>query len=314
MLLAKLAISQFFKMVYNSGSDLSQIAEDRYELKIKGIANFLSIPRIDKLIKKIPDGVEVRVDLTDTKLVGITFMDYIVDYLKIQKTLGGNVVLEGLGSHVSYSTYNRALKISLKNAAVKLSPRQNRLKNLANEKDYRFNHEVDWNTSYLKQFHFFEIRPIERRSNSLIGQFDDTGVSWQISDVTFNEGDAFSAETFNTTLIVLKLNKKIPVFTMEKEGLFEKIFDRVMALTGYKDIDFEMYPDFSRKFLITGKNESEIRSFFSKELVEFFEKNQIYHVESNGEAIIIFDKIKLARTDETISLIDYSRRLVQLLN
>ena len=314
MLLAKLPISQFFKMVYNSGSDLSQIAEDRYELKIKGIANFLSIPRIDKLIKKIPDGVEVRVDLTDTKLVGITFMDYIVDYLKIQKTLGGNVVLEGLGSHVSYSTYNRALKISLKNAAVKLSPRQNRLKNLANEKDYRFNHEVDWNTSYLKQFHFFEIRPIERKSNSLIGQFDDTGVSWQISDVTFNEGDAFSAETFNTTLIVLKLNKKIPVFTMEKEGLFEKIFDRVMALTGYKDIDFEMYPDFSRKFLITGKNESEIRSFFSKELVGFFEKNQIYHVESNGEAIIIFDKIKLARTDETISLIDYSRRLVQLLN
>ena len=314
MLLAKLPISQFFKMVYNSGSDLSQIAEGRYELKIKGIANFLSIPRIDKLIKKIPDGVEVRVDLTDTKLVGITFMDYIVDYLKIQKTLGGNVVLEGLGSHVSYSTYNRALKISLKNAAVKLSPRQNRLKNLANEKDYRFNHEVDWNTSYLKQFHFFEIRPIERKSNSLIGQFDDTGVSWQISDVTFNEGDAFSAETFNTTLIVLKLNKKIPVFTMEKEGLFEKIFDRVMALTGYKDIDFEMYPDFSRKFLITGKNESEIRSFFSKELVGFFEKNQIYHVESNGEAIIIFDKIKLARTDETISLIDYSRRLVQLLN
>lgn len=314
MLLAKLPISQFFKMVYNSGSDLSQIAEDRYELKIKGIANFLSIPRIDKLIKKIPDGVEVRVDLTDTKLVGITFMDYIVDYLKIQKTLGGNVVLEGLGSHVSYSTYNRALKISLKNAAVKLSPRQNRLKNLANEKDYRFNHEVDWNTSYLKQFHFFEIRPIERKSNSLIGQFDDTSVSWQISDVTFNEGDAFSAETFNTTLIVLKLNKKIPVFTMEKEGLFEKIFDRVMALTGYKDIDFEMYPDFSRKFLITGKNESEIRSFFSKELVGFFEKNQIYHVESNGEAIIIFDKIKLARTDETISLIDYSRRLVQLLN
>ena len=314
MLLAKLPISQFFKMVYNSGSDLSQIAEDRYELKIKGIANFLSIPRIDKLIKKIPDGVEVRVDLTDTKLVGITFMDYIVDYLKIQKTLGGNVVLEGLGSHVSYSTYNRALKISLKNAAVKLSPRQYRLKNLANEKDYRFNHEVDWNTSYLKQFHFFEIRPIERKSNSLIGQFDDTGVSWQISDVTFNEGDAFSAETFNTTLIVLKLNKKIPVFTMEKEGLFEKIFDRVMALTGYKDIDFEMYPDFSRKFLITGKNESKIRSFFSKELVGFFEKNQIYHVESNGEALIIFDKIKLARTDETISLIDYSRRLVQLLN
>jgi hypothetical protein len=314
MLLAKLPISQFFRMVYNSGSGLTQISEDRYELKIKGIANFLSIPRIDKLIKKIPDGVDVRVDLKDTKLVGITFMDYIVDYLKVQKTLGGNVVLEGLGSHVSYSTFNRALKISLKNSVVKLSPRQNRLKNLADERDYRFNHEVDWDTNYLKQFHFFEIRPIERKSNCLTGQFDETGVSWEISDVTFNEGDAFSAETFNTTLIVLKLNKKIPVFTMEKEGLFEKIFDRVMALTGYKDIDFEMYPDFSGKFLITGKNEPEIRSFFTNEIVTFFEKNHIYHIESNGEAIIIFDKIKLARTDETISLIDYGRKLVKLLN
>jgi len=313
MLLAKIPLSQFFKMVYNSGSHLTQITEGKFELKIRGIANFLSIPRIDNLIKKIPDGVDVKVDLSETKLVGITFMDYIVDYLKIQRKLGGNVVLEGLDSHVSYSTYNKSLKISLENSAPKLSPRQGRLKNLAAEKDYVFKPEVDWNTNYLKEFHFFEIRPIERKSNCLRGKFEEKSISWEISDVTFNEGEAFSAETFNTTLIVLKLNKEIPVFTMEKEGLFEKIFDRVMALTGFKDIDFEMYPDFSRKFLITGKNESEIREFFSNELVSFFEKNHIYHIESNGEAIIIFDKIKLARTDETISLIDYSKKLTELL-
>ena len=313
MLLAKIPLSQFFKMVYNSGSHLTQITEGKFELKIRGIANFLSIPRIDNLIKKIPDGVDVKVDLSETKLVGITFMDYIVDYLKIQRKLGGNVVLEGLDSHVSYSTYNKSLKISLENSAPKLSPRQGRLKNLAAEKDYVFKPEVDWNTNYLKEFHFFEIRPIERKSNCLRGKFEEKSISWEISDVTFNEGEAFSAETFNTTLIVLKLNKEIPVFTMEKEGLFEKIFDRVMALTGFKDIDFEMYPDFSRKFLITGKNESEIREFFSNELVNFLEKNHIYHIESNGEAIIIFDKIKLARTDETISLIDYSKKLTELL-
>ena len=313
MLLAKIPLSQFFKMVYNSGSHLTQITEGKFELKIRGIANFLSIPRIDNLIKKIPDGVDVKVDLSETKLVGITFMDYIVDYLKIQRKLGGNVVLEGLDSHVSYSTYNKSLKISLENSAPKLSPRQGRLKNLAAKKDYVFKPEVDWNTNYLKEFHFFEIRPIERKSNCLRGKFEEKSISWEISDVTFNEGEAFSAETFNTTLIVLKLNKEIPVFTMEKEGLFEKIFDRVMALTGFKDIDFEMYPDFSRKFLITGKNESEIREFFSNELVNFLEKNHIYHIESNGEAIIIFDKIKLARTDETISLIDYSKKLTELL-
>ena len=114
--------------------------------------------------------------------------------------------------------------------------------------------------------------------------------------------------------MVLKLNKKIPVFTMEKEGVLGKIFDRVMAFTGYKDIDFEMYPDFSNKFLLMGDNESEIRSFFTDDIIRFFENNHIYHLESNGEALIIFDKIKLARTDETTAFIKYGKELSTLLN
>jgi len=101
---------------------------------------------------------------------------------------------------------------------------------------------------------------------------------------------------------------------MEEEGVLGKIFDRVMAFTGYKDIDFDMYPDFSKKFLLMGDNESEIRSFFTDEIIRFFENRQIYHLESNGESIIIFDKIKLARTDETIAFIDYGKELATLLD
>jgi hypothetical protein len=148
----------------------------------------------------------------------------------------------------------------------------------------------------------------------LKGSFDDFDTSWEIADVTFNEGQAFATETFNTTMMVLKLNKKIPVFTMEKEGVLDKLFDRVIAFTGYKDIDFEMYPGFSKKFLLTGTNESEIREFFTDDIIRFFENHQIYHVESNGEALIIFDKIKLARTDETIAFINYAQELSELLH
>ncbi|MCH2193137.1 hypothetical protein [Kordia sp.] len=173
---------------------------------------------------------------------------------------------------------------------------------------------MDWNTTYLKKFHFFEIRPIERKYNCLKGAFNDLNISWEIADVTFNEGQAFTAETFNTTLMVLKLNKKIPIFTMEKEAVLEKLFDRVMAFTGYKDIDFKMYPDFSKKFLLMGNNEEEIRSFFTEEIIRFFENHHIYHLESNGEALIIFDKIKLARTDETLAFIEYGNKLASLLD
>lgn len=314
MLLANVPIPQFFKMVYKSRTKLMKRPDGSFDLKIRGIANFLGILKVDKLVAQIPAGADVNIDLSDTRLVGMTYMDYLVEYLKIQKSTGGKVFITGLDSHVSSSTYNRALKLSLTSSTVKLSQRQKRLRNLATEKDYEYSSLVDWNTIYLKKFHFFEIRPIERKYNCLKGTFEDLNVSWEIADVTFNEGQAFTAETFNTTLMILKLNKKIPIFTMEKEAVLEKLFDRVMAFTGYKDIDFEMYPDFSNKFLLMGNNESEIRSFFTDKIVRFFENNQIYHLESNGEAIIIFDKIKLARTDETIAFIDYAKELATLLD
>ncbi len=314
MLLARVSIPRFFKMVYKSGSNLVKKPDGSYNLQIKGIANFLGILKIDKLVSQIPSGADVNIDLSETRLVGMTYMDYLVDYLKMQKDTGGKVVIKGLDSHVSSSNHNRALKISLNSSAAKLSPRQTRLQNLANEKDYQYKNQVDWNTSYLKDFHFFEIRPIERKSNSVKGKYKDLDVSWEITDVTFNEGAAFTAETFNTTLMVLKLNKKIPIFTMEREGVIQKIFDRVIAFTGYKDIDFDMYPDFSKKFLVMGNQESEIRSFFTDDIIRFFENHQIYHLESNGEALVIFDKMKLARTDETIAIIDYGKELASLLD
>ena len=314
MLLARLSILQFFKMIYKSRTKLVKISDDDYDLKIRGVANFLGILKIDKIISKIPSGVNVNIDLSETRLVGMTYMDYLVEYLKTQRASGGKVFITGLDSHVSLSTYNRALKISLSDTSTKLSLRQKRLRNLATEKDYQFSSQVDWNTIYLKKFHFFEIRPIERKYNCLKGTYKESNVAWEVADVTFNEGNAFTAETFNTTLMILKLNKKLPIFTMEKEGVLEKIIDRVMAFTGYKDINFEMYPDFSKKFLLMGPDEEEIRSFFTDEIIQFFENHQIYHIESNGESMVIFDKNKLARTDETISFIDYGKELASLLH
>jgi len=138
MLLAKVSIPQFFKLIYKSGSNLVKNPDGSYDIKIKGIANFLGILKIDKMVAQIPSGVDVNIDLSETRLVGITYMDYIVDYLKMQKNTGGNVIIKGLDSHVSSSSYNRALKIALNNQVVKLSSRQNRLQNLANENDYPY--------------------------------------------------------------------------------------------------------------------------------------------------------------------------------
>ena len=85
------------------------------------------------------------------------------------------------------------------------------------------------------------------------------------------------------------------------------------ALTGYKDIEFEMYPNFSRKFLVMGNNVDEVRSLFTDDVISFFEEQQISHIESNGEALLIFNKLKMARTDETLEFIKYGEELAALL-
>jgi len=114
--------------------------------------------------------------------------------------------------------------------------------------------------------------------------------------------------------MVLKVNRPLPIFTMEREKAYEKLFDRMIALTGYTDIDFKMFSKFSKKFMVMGQDEQELQSFFTKEVVQFFEDHQISHVESNGEALLIFNKLKLARTDETLEFIEYGEELADLLD
>ena len=314
ILLARIPPGLFFKLALRPDSNVYLKRGGNYDLKIKGIANFLAIPATNRLTDIIPAGADVNIDLSETRLVGMTFMEYIIGFLTAQQDSGGKVVITGLSSHVSSSSHNRALKISFQPVRSKLSPRQMRLKNIAEENGYQYESNVNWDTSYLRHFHFFEIRPIERKANSLRGRFGETSVDWEIADVTFNEGASFSAEVFYSTVMILHLPGNIPQFNLEKEGVLDRIFDRVMAFSGYKDIDWDLYPNFSSKFVLMGEQEQEIRRFFTPELIRFFESEQVYHIESNGEALLLFNRLKLARTDETLSLIAFAQKLTERLN
>jgi hypothetical protein len=103
----------------------------------------------------------------------------------------------------------------------------------------------------------------------------------------------------------------IPEFTIEKEGLFDKVFDGVLSFSGHKDINFPAHPSFSGKFLLQGNDEAAIRSLFTKELIQFLESHEIHHIESNGEALMIFKSLHLTRTDELISMLEFTNQLLQ---
>jgi hypothetical protein len=312
MLLAKVGFMNFFKMIFKSGSKVYQLENGTYDVRIKGIANFLSALQLDKLLQDIPSGSTIRLDMSRTRLVDLTIMENMIEFKRIHDNNGGNVQLIGFDNHVASSSHNRALKIITGRVKKRISKRQIRLQKLAIANGWSFDREVDWNTSYLRNFHFFDSRPIEMKSNSLQGIDVENNAQWEIADIVFDEGALLALEVYQTTVQIVRLPSPIPQFIIDKEGLFNKIFDRMKVFSGVRgDINFVKYAGFSGKFHLSGEDENAIRAFFTDDLIHYLEENEIHHIESNGEALMIFKYIHIARTDEVRNMLDFSSNLLK---
>ena len=315
MLLAKVGFIRFFKMIYTSGSKVYHLENGTYNVKLKGIANFLYALKLDKLLKDIPNGSNVIIDLSQTRLVDLSIMENIIDFKRIHDDFGGKVSLIGLDNHVASTNHNRALKIATGRIKKRISKRQILLQKLANINGWSFERDVDWNTSYLRNFHFFDSRPIEMKSNSLQGLDSENNAHWEIADIVFDEGALQALEVYKTTVQVIRLPKLIPKFIVDKEGLFDKIFNRVKVFSGSSgDINFKKNKGFSNKFLLSGEEEAEIREFFTDDLIQFLEDNEIHHIESNGEALMIFKYLHIAKTDEVQNMLTFGLNLLKHMN
>ena len=64
------------------------------------------------------------------------------------------------------------------------------------------------------------------------------------------------------------------------------------GLSGLQDIDFKKHPDFSKRFFLSGEDKKAIRSFFTNDLIFFFESHPLYYIESKGDSILIRGKKK----------------------
>ena len=312
MLLAKVGILSFFKMIYSSGSKVYHLEDGTYSIKLMGISNFLYALELDKLFQEIPLGSVVNIDMSQTRLVDLSIMENMIDFKRIHDNNGGEVTLIGLGNHVSSTSHNRALKIVTGVVKKQMTQRQRRLQKIANSNEWTFEHEVDWNTSYLRNFKFFDSRPIEMKTNSIKGYDVENNAHWEIADIVFDEGALLALEIYQTTVQVIRLPSPIPQFIIDKKGLFDTIFHRVRAFSESSlDIHFKKHKWFSGKFQLSGEDEDAIRDFFTDDLIRFLEKNEIHHIESNGEALMIFNYLHIARTKEVPSMLTFSSNLLQ---
>lgn len=315
LLLARVSLQDFFRMTFREKSTLTAIKSPTqeaalYSLQLKGIVNFLSLLHINKLLEQVPTGSRLLVDGAAARLVDLTVLENFMDFKTSFEQHGGSLEVVGLEQHVTSSDHPLALKSKHNSLAKALTNRQLRLQAIAHEHQWTYQPDQSWNTGYLRQFQFFDFRPIEHTKNLLEGNYEDLTSSWKVMDMVFDEGALSAEEVYQTTVQVIPLPFELPRFVVEREGFWDKMFDNIKAFTGYKDIDFELFPNFSKKFLLEGINEQAIRELFTEDLIQFLEQQEIYHIESNGQALLLFKERRVAKSQELLELIRFSEKLV----
>jgi MFS superfamily sulfate permease-like transporter len=110
LLISRVSIPQFIQMVVNSGTRLRENQDGSYTLKVKGVANFLSMLRLKGLLETVPAGTNLQVDLSRTRLVDLTFQEKLIEFRREHRLTGGKVQIVGLTQHVAASNHKLALK------------------------------------------------------------------------------------------------------------------------------------------------------------------------------------------------------------
>ncbi len=303
-LLAMVPIREFFKMIFDSGSHVFTNKDGSYNMQIKGIANFLATLKIENLMSRIQPGSQVTVDLTGAKLVDFSILENLYDFQRTHGDAGGKVNIIGLKNHNSSCNHKLALKILPDKPNAKLTRRQIHLAEISQDHDWDFNPAPVNNLDFIESFHFFKTRPLEGRDNTVTPK--NNKYSWEICDVIFEEGAYAAADEYQTTLCLVNATKELPKFVIEKKSFTEKYLNT----SWLKDIDYNLYPDFSGHFTVKVKDNAMMDNFLTDELRSFIEGSNVSHLESNGEAIMIFDaNLRLAQISDYSELVRFAEDL-----
>lgn len=306
-LLAKVGLVDFFRMIFYSGSKLSAMKDGSYDLKVKGIANFLSAIALDQLLSMVPSGADVRIDLTGARLVDLSIQENLQAFQSLHGSQGGTVTISGLEQHISSTNYKLGLKV-LTSSAHRLTAREKRLEEMAKSHGWSFEPEPEGNPDLYESFYFFKSRPLDEMTDRISGKEGD--IHWEFYDVSFDEGAYMASEAYKITLGCVVVPYDIPKFIIEKKGLF----DRMVPIASHRDIDYVMYPQFSPGFVVKVENRAAFDQFMTEEFRQLIQASHFHRLESNGSALLIFnDQFKLADLKEYNRLISFSTKLREIL-
>jgi len=285
--------------------------DGNYYISVKYFCSFLNFYKLKNKLDVIPENQNVILDFSMCNFVDHTVMEGLENYTETFSNKEGSIEIIGLDKHGTDSKHPFAIRKLIPLSKIGsiekyFTKRQSLLKVMAHEFKWSYNPQKNKKTKLLKGFVFFKTRKIPYIYNTVS---DDLN-TYQVFDVEFTEGEFIAREVVKTTLLHISLPRKIPVFTLDKEGLLDFIY----GLAGFKDIQLDNHSDFNKRFFLSGENKNEIQNLFTDELILFLESNPYYHVESNGESLIILKKERLLSVQEIKAMIYFGKQLNQLLS
>lgn len=281
-----------------------------YYISVKYFLSFLNFYRLKNKLDIIPENENVILDFSLCSFVDHTVMEGLENYIDTFTKKDGSIEIIGLDKHGADSKHPFAIRKLM--PLNKLGPieryftkRQGLLKKMSKEYKWSYNPKRSSETKFLQKFIFFRTRKVPFFYNS----FYDKTKTFHLFDIEFNEGEFIAREVVKTTILHIKLEQPIPVFTLDKEGLLDFIY----GMAGFKDIDIENHPDFNKRFYLSGPDRDDIQDLFADELILFLESNPYYHIESNGKSIMILKKERLLSVKEIKAMLYFGKQLNILL-
>lgn len=142
----------------------------------------------------------------------------------------------------------------------------------------------------LKDFKLFNKGGRRRIKHQLIDKDNVSETEKRIFDYHYTISTGKSSRKFRQTVFFIQSpHLGLPHFFMRPEHFFHQVGEWL----GYKDIDFEAYPTFSKNYFLTGQDEEFIRANMNDKVLNFFTLNQGWHLEGVNYYMILYKKNKI---------------------
>ncbi len=159
----------------------------------------------------------------------------------------------------------------------------------------------------LKGFHLFSQGHAKKIANVLMGKAGALDVA--VFEYAYTTGGGQHSQQWRQTVILFESDDMdLPEFTLRPENVFHKIGQ----VFGYKDIDFDSHPEFSKRYLLRGENEEAVRATFGTEARSFYETDLKLSTEAAGPQLIHYRSGKRVSPDKISEFITQGVRVLTL--